>query len=372
MPPKEGRSRAAATGMGQMGEESGAAKLRVGVILGGISSEREISLESGRNIYFNLNPQKYEGIPIFLDSDGGFWVIPLQLLVQNTTLDITERLEREATRIAYEELGSVADFLYIGLHGKYGEDGCLQGLLELVRIPYSGSGVMASAIGMDKHMQRKLLSAAGMKVPKYLAITEREWEEEAEEILGRVEDSLGYPCVVKPTREGCSTGLSVVRAASNMGTALENAFRWDTAALVEEALVGMEITCAVIGNRELTALPPTETVRKGDFLTVEEKFLPGEGENITPARLPQETIRKVQEVMVRAYRALGLKGYARMDGFVIDGEVIVTESNTLPGMTPSTCIFHQAAEAGMSPMEFIDKIIELSLEAHAHKKGPLA
>jgi D-alanine-D-alanine ligase len=153
---------------------------------------------------------------------------------------------------------------------------------------------------------------------------------------------------------------------------LENAFQWDATALAEEALVGMEITCGVIGSRELTALPPTETIRKGDFLTVEEKFLPGEGENITPARLPQERIRKVQNVMMEAYRALGLKVYARMDGFVVDGEVIVTEANTLPGMTPSTCIFHQAAEAGMSPVEFIDRVIELSLEAHAHKKGPLA
>lgn len=157
-----------------------------------------------------------------------------------------------------------------------------------------------------------------------------------------------------------------------MDTAMENAFQWDTTVLVEELLEGMEITCGVMGNRELMAFPPTETIRRGEFLTVEEKFLPGEGENITPARLPEEEIRRVQEVMVQAYRALGLKAYARMDGFVIDGEVIVTEPNTLPGMTPSTCIFHQAAEVGMSPMEFIDRVIELSLEAHAHKKGPLA
>ncbi len=358
--------------MGQMSEQGRGTKLRVGVILGGMSSEREISLESGRNIFFNLNPEKHEGIPIFLDAQGGFWQIPLQLLVQNTTVDIAERLESEATRIAYEDLKTVADFMYIGLHGKYGEDGCLQGLLELLGIPYTGSGLMASAIGMDKHMQRKLLSAAGFKVPKYVAVSEREWGEDPEEILGRIEDYLGYPCVVKPTREGCSTGLSVAQEPDAMGAALENAFRWDSTALVEEALVGMEITCGVIGNRELMALPPTETIRKGDFLTVEEKFLPGEGENITPARLPQEAIQKVQDVMVQAYRVLGLKAYARMDGFVIDGEVIVTEPNTLPGMTPSTCIFHEAAEAGLIPMEFLDKIIELSLEAHARKKGPLA
>lgn len=355
-----------------MSDQKSDSKLRVGVVLGGISSEREISLESGRNICFNLNPVKYEAIPIFLDANGALWEIPLQLLVQNTTVDITDRLEGEGTRIPYEELPSRVDFVYIGLHGKYGEDGCLQGLLELLSVPYTGSGVMASAIGMDKHMQRKLLAAAGIKVPKYLAVSQSEWRERSEEILGKVEDSLGYPCVVKPTREGCSTGISVVREPSRMGPALENAFTWDNTALVEEGLVGMEITCAVLGNRELTALPPTETIRKGDFLTVEEKFLPGEGENITPARLPEEKIREVQEVMKRAYKVLGLKVYARMDGFVIDGDVVVTEPNTLPGMTPSTCIFHQAGEAGMTPMEFINRIIELSLEAHAHKKGPLA
>lgn len=347
-------------------------KLRVGVVMGGMSSEREISLESGRNIYFNLNPEKYEGIPVFLDEDGGFWEIPLQLLVQNTTADIAVRLQDEARRISYEELKSVADFIYIGLHGKYGEDGCLQGLLELLDIPYTGSGVMASAIGMDKHMQRRLLAAAGIKVPKYLVVTESEWRKKEQEILERIDDTLGYPCVVKPTREGCSTGLSVVRDAGQMGSAMENALQWDVVALVEELLIGMEITCAVIGNREPMALLPTETLRHGDFLTVEEKFLPGEGENITPARLPEEMIRKVQEAMVQAYQVLGLKVYSRMDGFVVDGEVIVTESNTLPGMTPSTCIFHQAAEAEMSPMEFVDKVIELSLEAHADKKGPLA
>jgi D-alanine-D-alanine ligase len=355
-----------------MSEQGCVGKLRVGVVLGGMSSEREISLESGRNIYFNLNPARYEPVGIFLNSDGAFWEIPLQLLVQNTTVDITDRLDREGTRIPYEGLRARVDFVYIGLHGKYGEDGCLQGLLELLNIPYTGSGVMASAIGMDKHVQRKLLTEAGIRVPKYLAVTELEWTGQPEQILQAVEDSIGYPCVVKPTREGCSTGISVVHGPEGMGAAMEGAFVWDTTALVEEALVGIEITCAVIGNRELTALPPTETVRKGDFLTVEEKFLPGEGENITPARVPEETIRQVQAVMIEAYRALGLKVYARMDGFVVDGEVIVTEPNTLPGMTPSTCIFHEAAEAGMSPMEFLDRIIDLSLEAHAHKKGPLA
>lgn len=346
-------------------------RLRVGVIMGGMSSEREISLESGRNIYNNLDPTKYEGIPIFLDGQGRLWQMSLPLLVQNTTADIEARLG-EATRIPYEKLRELVDFIYIGLHGKYGEDGCLQGLLELLGIPYTGSGVLTSAIGMDKDMTRRLLAAAGIRVPKYLAIPEKAWQERREEMKKEIEETLGYPCVVKPTREGCSIGLSVVREGEQLAPAMERAFQYDTTCLVEELLRGTEITCGVIGNENPIAFLPTETPPRGDFLTVEEKFLPGEGENITPARLPPEMIGKVQEVMVEAYKALGTKVYARIDGFVVDGEVIVTETNTLPGMTPSTCIFHQAAEEGMSPMELITKVIELSLEAHSRKKGPLA
>ena len=347
-------------------------RLRVGVIMGGMSSEREISLESGRNIYNNLDPSKYEGVPIFQDSKGRLWEMTLPLLVQNTTADIEARVEKEATRIPYENLKELVEFVYIGLHGKYGEDGCLQGLLELLNVPYTGSGVLASGMGMDKHMTRRLLSAAGIRVPRYLAISEKAWQEQREEMEKEIEETLGYPCVVKPTREGCSTGLSVVREKEQLPPAMEKAFQWDTTCLVEELLRGTEITCGVIGNENPIVFLPTETPPRGDFLTVEEKFLPGEGENITPARIPQEMIEKVQEVMAEAYKVLGTKVYARLDGFIVEGEVIITETNTLPGMTPSTCIFHQAAEEGMSPMELVTKVIELSLEAHGRKKGPLA
>ncbi len=346
--------------------------LRVGVIMAGMSSEREISLESGRNIYNNLDLSKYEGVPIFLDRKGRLWEMTLPLLVQNTTADIESRLEKEATRIPYEKLKEVVDFIYIGLHGKYGEDGCLQGLLELLGIPYTGSGILASAMGMDKHMTRRLLAAAGIRVPRYLPISEKAWQEQREEMEKKIEETLGYPCVVKPTREGCSTGLSVVREAEGLAPAMERAFQWDTACLVEELLRGTEITCGVIGSENPVVFLPTETPPRGDFLTVEEKFLPGEGENITPARIPQEMIEKVQKVMLEAYKALGTKVYARLDGFIVDGEVIITETNTLPGMTPSTCIFHQAAEEGMSPMDLVTRVIKLSLEAHSRKKGPLA
>lgn len=346
-------------------------RLRVGVILGGRSSEREISLESGRNIYYNLDPSKYEGLPIFMDSRGRLWEITLPLLVQNTTADIEARLGRDAQRIPYEDLKNRVDFVYIGLHGKWGEDGCLQGLLELLDLPYTGAGVLGSALGMHKAVQRRLLRQAGIDVPKHLVVGRREWESQPAGVRARVEAELGYPCVVKPTREGCSVGLCVVRAPERLGPAIEGALEWDNEVLVEELLKGMEVTVAVIGNAEPTAFLPTETPPKGDFLTIEEKFLPGEGENITPARLPGEMIRRIQETVVKAYKVLHLKAYTRFDGFVVGERFVITEPNTLPGATPSSTIFQGPAEAGITPPELIDRVIQLSLEAHRNKKGPL-
>ncbi len=346
-------------------------RLRVGVILGGRSSEKEISLESGRNIFYNLDPSKYEGVPIFMDSKGRLWEITLPLLVQNTTADIEARLERDAQRIPYEDLKNRVDFVYIGLHGKWGEDGCLQGLLELLDLPYTGAGVLGSALGMHKAVQRRLLRQAGIDVPKHRVISRRQWETEPDGVAAMVEEEFGYPCVVKPTREGCSVGLAVVRKPEQLGPAIEGALEWDNEILVEELLRGMEITVAVLGNDEPQAFPPTETPPKGDFLTIEEKFLPGEGENITPARLPQDKLEEIQRTVERAYKVLHLKAYTRFDGFVVDDRFVITEPNTLPGATPSSTIFQGPAEAGMTPMEVIDRVIQLSLEAHRNKKGPL-
>ncbi|MBI5167032.1 MAG: D-alanine--D-alanine ligase [candidate division NC10 bacterium] len=348
-------------------------RLRVGVLFGGISSEREVSLESGRHVYHNLDPEKYEGIPIFMDMEGQLWEIPLKLLFRNTTRDIATRVEKEGERIPYEDLKKVVDFLFIALHGKYGEDGCLQGLLELQGIPYNGCGVLGSALGMDKWRQRTILAMAGVNVPGHMAVAKNEWEEDPQGVIGRVEEVFGFPCVVKPSREGCSTGLCKARDEAMLGRAIERAFSWDARILIEECLNGMEVTCTILGNDNPIALLPTETppAPGHDYLTLEDKFMPGGAEMITPARLSPILLKKVQEEMVKAYKALGIKVYARIDGFVVGEKVIVTEANTLPGVTPSTCAFQQAAEAGMKPMRFIDRIIELSFQAHQDKIGPL-
>ena len=346
-------------------------RLRVGVVLGGRSSEKEISLESGRNIFSNLDPSRYLGVPIFMDAQSRLWEMTLPLLVQNTTADIESRLEQGGQRIRYEALKERVDVVYLGLHGKWGEDGCFQGLLELLDVPYIGSGVLGSALGMHKAVQRHVLRQVGIDVPRWESIHQRQWESEPEAVHTLVVQQMGYPCVVKPGREGCSTGLSVVRSADQLGAAIEQALRWDTTVLVEELIQGMEITVAVVGNEHLTVYPPPETPPKGDFLTIEEKFLPGEGNNITPARLPETMLTHIQETVKRAYRVLHLKGFARFDGFVVGERFLMTEPNTLPGSSPSSTIFQGPAEEGVSPMALVDQVIQLALEAHACKKGPL-
>jgi len=354
-------------------EEKGAEKLRVGIIMGGISSEKEVSLESGRNIFNKIGRAKYDPVAIFMDSKAAFWEIPIKLLMRNSTKDIEEDLSEEATHIPYEALKSQVDFIYIGLHGKYGEDGTLQGLLELLNIPYTGSGVLGSAIGMDKFTCRKILSISGIDVPRTMPVYKQQWvPENSKEILDSLEKEIGFPCVIKPTREGCSTAVKKVVSRDGIPAAIEDALQWDNTALVEEFIDGIEVTCGVIENDHPIALTPSETIPTDDVLSLEDKFLYGQGENKTPARVPDDILKKIQDVAVQTFCALDLKGYSRIDMFVRkDGRVAVLEPNTLPGMTPSTVLFHQAAASGITQSELIDRIISSAMKAHAKKRGPL-
>ncbi|MCX7635540.1 MAG: hypothetical protein N2Z74_07335, partial [Syntrophales bacterium] len=221
-------------------------RLRVGILMGGMSSEREVSLNSGRNVYDNLDPEYYEGIPVFMDMAGRLWILPWQLVSQNTTTDISERLAAEARRISYEGLRDEADFIFLALHGKYGDDGCIQGLLELLGLPYTGPGVLASALGMDKHLQQSVLKAAGLSVPESQLVREREWRTDGAAVKEALLRRFSLPFFVKPTREGSSVGVRVVRAPEDVDGALEEAFRWDVNVLAEEYLDGTEFSCIVL------------------------------------------------------------------------------------------------------------------------------
>lgn len=353
-------------------------KIRIGVLLGGRSHEKEISLESGRNIFYKLMPEKYEGIPLFVSSTLQLYKITEQQLVRNSTEEIEEDLS-QATALTWSSLRNLVDFVFIGLHGGEGENGCVQGMLEMLEIPYNGSSVLTSALCMNKYKTNELLQAEGFDVPRSIFIAAQQWQFNKDEIMNHVAEQLSFPCIVKPHDDGCSVLVSKANNKDDFEQFCDRVFtqKLKTHLLVEELMQGMELTVGVLGNETVQVLPPSQAIAQGGILSIEEKFLPGAGENQTPAPLPAATLSFVQTVIGNVYKAVGARGYARVDCFYQDMQqsptgkqrVIILEINTLPGMTPATCIFHQAAEVGMRPSEFIDAIIMFGFQAHGQYRG---
>lgn len=347
-------------------------RLRVGVLFGGPSNEKEISLESGRNVVYKLSPEKYEVFPIFMSNATELFILDNRLIVCHSTKEIEDNLAR-AQKIGWSDLPNIVDFVFIALHGSPGEDGIVQGALEMLRMPYNGSGVFASALCMDKFKTTQFLGRKGFDVPQSLLLTYDAWKTQDAQ-LDQFLAKINYPCIVKPHDDGCSVMVMAPKNREELEASLQEIFMQKKFALIEERITGMELTVGVLGNDEPQALMPSQTVVKGDLLSLEEKFLPGAGENQTPALLSHDDLQFVRAKIKAMYQAAGCRGYARIDCFFqtaqqsVTGErrVILIEINTLPGLTPATCIFHQAAEDGMRPMEFIDKIIELGLQEHAH------
>jgi D-alanine-D-alanine ligase len=297
-----------------------------------------------------------------------------QLISQNTTTDISERLESEAQRLAYENLKGRIDFAFIALHGKYGDDGCIQGLLELLRIPYTGPGILASAIGMDKDIQQKILRAEGLGVPRSTVVGERQWREKPDDVRKQLIEEFGLPLVIKPVREGSSIGVTVVRKPDELDGGMESALEWDRSVLVEEFLDGTEFSCIVLEDEgEPRPLSLTEIHPQSEFFTYDDKYMPGRCRKFTPPKtIPKDVMERVKIDVVRAYKALGFRCYGRIDGFVLtDGRVLITDPNSSSGMAPSSFFFEQAAEQGMLPGMIVSKLIETAMRIHGEKKGPL-
>lgn len=347
-----------------------AKRLRVGVLFGGPSNEREISLESGRNVVYKLFPEKYEAVPIFMSRATELFVLDNRLLVCHSTREIESGLSDDM-HIGWSDLPNLVDFVFIAQHGSPGEDGTVQGALEMLRIPYNGSGVFTSSLCMDKFKTTQFLKRKGFDVPQALLLSYDAWVAQ-DAALDNFLATISYPCIVKPHDDGCSVMVASPKNKQELQVALQEIFMQKKFALIEERITGMELTVGVLGNDNPQALMPSQTVVKGDLLSLEEKFLPGAGENQTPALLPHDDLQFVRAKVKAMYEAVGCRGYARIDVFFQNalqsptGErrVILIEINTLPGLTPATCIFHQASEDGMRPMEFIDKIIELGLQEH--------
>jgi len=306
-------------------------KIRLALLSGGNSSEREVSLKSGDQVYAALDKSKYDIRRYDPRSD-----LP-QLVADAPTLDVA----------------------LIIMHGRYGEDGTIQGLLDLLGVPYQGSGVMASAVAMNKEISKKLYQQAGLQVPQAVFV-DRAAPLDPAAILAAV----GLPAVIKPVNEGSSIGISIARSPEELAAGLDKAFALDRRVLIEEFIAGVEVTCAVLGNDDLQALPLVEIVpgEAYTFFDYEAKYLPGASSEIVPARLSPELTARVQECGLTAHRALGCRGYSRTDTMVRGEDIFVLETNTIPGMTATSLFPQAAAAAGLPFPALLDRLVSLALE----------
>lgn len=348
-------------------------RMKIAVLMGGASAEREISLESGRNVVYKLSPHTYDIMPLFVDEKLRLFHIDQKLLVKNTTAEIAGLLDR-GHHVPWNNLAQLVDFVFIALHGGVGENGCIQGALEFLNIPYNGSSVATSALCMDKHATAQFLAREGFEVPSQLLLSREQRDITTIERM-LTASSLTFPLIIKPHDDGCSVLVQRATNQEELSEAIDAIFATErTHALIEGLVTGMELTVGVLGNEEPLVLPPSYTVKTADILSIQEKFLPGAGENQTPAPLPESALAFVKKIIGQVYLILGCKGYARIDCFYHheNGQerLVILEVNTLPGLTPATCIFHQAAELGMKPMEFIDRIIYYGCAAH-QKSAPV-
>ena len=311
-------------------------KKNIALIFGGISSEREVSLNSGKQVLDALDKSKYD------------------IITYDPKMDIP-RLVNDAKNI---------DCALIILHGPYGEDGTVQGLLDLLDVPYQGAGVLGSAVAMNKLLSKHLYENAGLSVPPY-ELARRG----AVVDVGRVVETLGLPLVVKPVETGSSVGMSIVREAASLSGAIDKALEFGATAMIEAFIDGTEITCGVLGNQDPEALPLIEIIpgAQYEFFDYEAKYQPGATEEICPARIDDQLTQKAQACAIAAHKALYCQGYSRTDMILKDGAFHVLETNTIPGMT-ATSLFPQSAQAaGMSFGQLLDRLIELGMEARRRK-----
>jgi D-alanine-D-alanine ligase len=380
-------------------------KLRVGVIYGGRSGEHEVSVASAASIFKHLDRARYEAVPIRIEKDGR-WVLadrapaalsaaevieqarqqsarPIRrdrdtLVVSHPSEDTLLTIERRpgADTAAGGELDSAVvtglalDVVFPVLHGPYGEDGTVQGLLELASVPYVGSGVLASAVGMDKAAMKAAFAAAGLPQTPYAVTTHYEWTRQRAQVESRLQP-LGLPLFVKPANLGSSVGISKVKSAAELGPALDAAFEFDRKAVIEAAVPeAREIECAILGNDEPAASQPGEVVPSREFYDYEAKYIDGASQTVVPAALDAATAARVQALAIAAFRAIDAAGMARVD-FLLSkttGELVLNEINTIPGFTTISMYSMMWAASGVPYAALVDRLIALAIERHAEKR----
>ena len=349
------------------------AKLRVGVIFGGRSGEHEVSIASAASIFKHLDPARYEPVPIRIEKDGR-WVLTGSVPTAISAAEVLKQANTEALQ-PVEPTAAVSrsgvDVVFPVLHGPYGEDGTVQGLLELANIPYVGCGVLASAAGMDKAVMKMLFAARGLPVGSYVAIIRREWETEANGIAARVERDLKYPVFVKPANLGSSVGISKARSREEFDAAMTLALEFDRKVVIEAAVPHTrEIECAVLGNDDPQASVPGEVIPSREFYDYEAKYLDEGSQTLIPAPLTDEQAATIRRMAVEAFRAVDGSGLARVD-FLMNretGAIVLNEVNTLPGFTTISMYPKMWEATGLSYPALIDRLITLAIERHADKQ----
>jgi D-alanine-D-alanine ligase len=329
------------------------ARVRVAVVMGGRSSEHEISMASARSVIDALDPERYETVTVEIGRDGRW-----ELGAGNGS--VAETLPVPTSKVP-ATLGGV-DVVFPVLHGPFGEDGTVQGLLELAGVPYVGAGVLGSALAMDKDVFKAVMRDRGVPVTRNITLRQGEGPE----------NPFGYPAFVKPARLGSSVGISKVHDDEELAAAVALAFEHDEKVLVEEFVDGVEVECGVLGNEQPEASLPGEIESHGfegaDWYDYSAKYEDGGMDLIVPPRLEQKTIERVQELAVKAFVAGEVEGMARVDFFVRpDGEVLVNELNTIPGFT-ATSVYAKLFEASGVPYpELVDRLVQLALDRHERR-----
>lgn len=310
-------------------------KLHIALIAGGVSGEREVSLNGARGVEANLDPEKF-------------------IVRRYDPAEDLARLAADAPEI---------DFAFILLHGLYGEDGTMQGFLDLLNIPYQGSGVLGSAIAMDKNLAKELYRMHELPVADWGVVTKKD-KLDGDKLAAR----FGLPVVIKPVREGSSLGLTLAETREDMLAGINKALQHDTHVMVEQYIRGKELTVGVMGNDDLVGLPVIE-ILPGEgfsFFDYDAKYKPGATEEICPARIPGHVRDMAQRYGVLAHKALRLRGYSRTDMILTgDESLYLLETNTIPGMTPTSLMPQAAAEYGLDFPAFLEKLIELGLEGRS-------
>jgi D-alanine-D-alanine ligase len=351
-------------------------RLRVGVLFGGRSGEHEVSLASAASVIRGLDPDKYEAVPIGITKDG-HWLVgegAVKMLPEVLKGGRRVMLTADPTEAALVPLDRGAgaqrlDVIFPVMHGTFGEDGTIQGMLELASLPYVGAGVLGSAIGMDKDVAKRLCQEAGIPVVPWITVHRWHWEKEPESVKAEIEAKFEYPIFVKPATLGSSVGMTKVHNAEELAPALNFACEYGMKILVEKAVTAREIEVSVLGNHEPKASVPGEIVPHREFYDYAAKYLEEGTQLVIPADLKPKQATKIQSLAIETFRALELSGMARVDFFLEKkgGKIYLNEANTIPGFT-SISMYPKLWEASGIPFrQLIDRLIDLALELHEEK-----